>query len=363
MAQAVWRQAGKRLAAFIEASTRQQITRAGLVFAMACALVGLAAFVSANNLLFLIVAAMLGTLLISGFISRLTLSGLELELDLPEHIAAGRTVTARLKVLNAKRWMASFSVKVTALEQGLERPVYFPVIAGGEFVEAPVDLLFPRRGSYRDSKFLFTTRFPFGFAERRTPVQLRNEVLVYPSVDAPPGLDNLLLSLFGELEAKIQGQGHDFYRIRPYEVLESARHVDWKATAHTGDLQVREFARDEDPSVEICLDLNVDAEEPEKYEWLEKAISCCAFLAWKLNEEETPFCLRTTNFSCSVPEQGSVHRVLEYLALVVATHGRELGASSETDAFRVVFTPSPERLTGWGWNLRDMRTRVVTLKD
>ena len=39
-----------------------------------------------------------------------------------------------------------------------------------------------------------------------------------------------------------RGRGHDFYRIRPYETLESARHVDWKATAHTRDLQVREYA-------------------------------------------------------------------------------------------------------------------------
>ena len=73
----MWRRTWDALRAAIEAGTRQQITRTGLFFSLACALVGLAAFASANNLLFLILAAMLGTLLISGLVSRLTLAGLE----------------------------------------------------------------------------------------------------------------------------------------------------------------------------------------------------------------------------------------------------------------------------------------------
>ena len=36
--------------------------------------------------------------------------------------------------------------------------------------------------------------------------------------------------------------------------------VDWRATAHTGDLQVREFARESERSVEIFLDRGVPPE-------------------------------------------------------------------------------------------------------
>ena len=54
----MWRRTWDALRAAIEAGTRQQITRTGLFFSLACALVGLAAFASANNLLFLILAAM-----------------------------------------------------------------------------------------------------------------------------------------------------------------------------------------------------------------------------------------------------------------------------------------------------------------
>jgi len=54
-----------------------------LAYTVTLLIVALVAFVSANNLMFLILAAMLSTFMISGFISRLGLAGLELELFLP----------------------------------------------------------------------------------------------------------------------------------------------------------------------------------------------------------------------------------------------------------------------------------------
>jgi len=44
----------------------------------------------------------------------------------------------------------------------------------------------------------------------------------------------------GELESYQRGRGNDLYSIRDYQFNDSARHVDWKATARTGVLQVRE---------------------------------------------------------------------------------------------------------------------------
>src|SRR5215470_1463353 len=91
---------------------RQHVTRAGLGYSAAILVVALAAFVSANNLLFLILAAMLSVLLISGFVSKLGLAGLEIDLTLPEHISARRKVRAAILLRNLKRWMPSFSIHV-----------------------------------------------------------------------------------------------------------------------------------------------------------------------------------------------------------------------------------------------------------
>src|SRR5215469_4847428 len=91
---------------------RYKITRGGLLFSFGILLVGLGAILSANNLMFLIAAAMMATLLVSGFVSRTCLAGLELDFQVPEHVSAGRSVPGRLLVRNQKWLMPSFSIRV-----------------------------------------------------------------------------------------------------------------------------------------------------------------------------------------------------------------------------------------------------------
>jgi hypothetical protein len=77
--------------------------------------------------MFLILAAMLATLLISGFVSRLGLAGLELNLMLPEHISARRKVRAGIRLKNLKSWIPSFSIHLAgAAESGFDSILYFP---------------------------------------------------------------------------------------------------------------------------------------------------------------------------------------------------------------------------------------------
>src|SRR5690242_12056955 len=89
---------------------RYRVTRGGVLFTLALTMVAGSAVASGNNLMFLILATMLSTLLISGFISRLCLAGLEMDLLIPEHVSAGRSVPAKLYVRNLKGWMPSFSI-------------------------------------------------------------------------------------------------------------------------------------------------------------------------------------------------------------------------------------------------------------
>jgi uncharacterized protein (DUF58 family) len=342
----------------MDLGTRQQVTRLGLLFTLSCLLVALASMISANNLLFLILAVMLATLMISSFISRLSLAGLELDFLLPEHICARRKLTGHVVIRNTKNWMPSFSVQVAAsADSGLSLPLYFPVITGGARLEEPVELFFARRGAYRHNSFRFSTRFPFGFAERRVNVPLLREVIVYPSIDPQPAFDDLLISLRGEIASFHQGQGHDFYRIRPYEAFESAQRVDWKATAHTGDLQVREFARDREQSVAFFLDLDV---APELAGWFESAVDCCAFLAWNLSRHECRLRFSTQEVDWQLPEEADVYTILKYLAVVSPRQGRRLVPSDDRDVFHIVFSTSPERLTESGWQLSRNNLRLLT---
>jgi len=326
---------------------RQHVTRAGLVYSGTLLVVMLAAFLSANNLLFLIMAAMLSALFVSGLVSRLSIAGLELDLSLPDHISARRKTRASLRLRNLKRWIPSFSIHLKgAPESGFQAHLYFPVIPGGAAVEESVELYFPKRGKQRERSFQFFTRFPFGFAERRELVTARHDILIYPCLDPQPGFDALLAAVSGEMEAQQRGRGQDFYRVRPYEALESARHVDWKATAHTGNLQIREFAREKIHQVSIYLDLDTPQQDEE---WFESAVDCCAFLAYRLTEAGARVRFRTQELDFTIPDDGDIYAVLRYLALVSIAAGKMPGSPDSPVDFQIVFTANPARMTALGW--------------
>ena len=343
----MWKRGWTSLRKTLDAGIRRRIPHAGLLFILAIVLVALAAFVSANNLLFLLFAMMLSAFLLSGFVSRLTLAGLGLEFTLPDHVSARRKTPARITVFNDKTWMTSFSVRLSGVQpSAITSTLYFPAIPSRGSLRGIVEIEFSRRGLYKESGIEFSTRFPFGFTERRVQVVLRRDVLVYPCLEPQPGFEELLSSISGELESNQPGRGSDFYRIRPYETTESARHVDWKATAHTGGLQVREFARDMDPLIEILLDLNV----PEGFEeWFEKAVDCCAFLVWNASREDCRVRFRTQEFDLMLPAEGNAHAVLSYLSLVSPTAAPELPSPGGEGALELLFTTRLEAARESGW--------------
>ena len=329
---------------------RYKITRGGALFILAIVLVGMAAIASANNLLFLILASMLATLLVSGFVSRLCLAGLQLDFLVPEHIPSGRSVPGKLYVRNQKWLMPSFSIRVEGIRQPnsptLKSGVYFPLIAGGATLEETVEVRFPKRGAYRQNSFAFLTSFPFGFLEKSARVTLGREMIVYPSIDPWPGFDDLLAGIAGEIETHYRGLGRDFYRIRPYEALESARHLDWKASAHTGALQVREFAREQERTVEMFLDRDVP---PQLDAWFEYTVDCCAFLAWSLSAQGASIHFRSNGYQLRQPEEGDIYAILKYLALVYPQKATETEAPLDDTSYKIVFTASPRQFTEAGW--------------
>ncbi len=324
----------------------RRTTATGLVFAAALLAVAAAAVLTANNLLFLVLAAMLATLMVSNLVSRLSLAGLELDVRLPEHVSARRKFPARILARNTKRWMPSFSVKLAGIGDSIFSALYFPVMPGGGAMEQPLEVEFARRGIHREKGFQFSTSFPFGILERRAEVALAREILVYPCMNPQPGFDELLFTMHGEAASHYRGAGHDFHRIRPYEFFESARHVDWKATAHTGALQVREFAREQEPLVEILLDIDVpDAGK----QWFETALESCAYLVWHLTRREARVRFVSQEMATTVPATGDVYRILKYLALVSPKRAGPATGPAEAGSFHLVFTADANRYKATAW--------------
>jgi len=345
---------------WIRPRIRYRITRGGLLFLLALLLTGAGAFLSANNLLFLVFSSMLALLLVSGFLSRLVLAGLELELALPEHVSAGTPTPAVVSLRNLKFLTPSFSIELTGRADPLNstpsilrKPVYFPLVPGRGKIESRIQVTFPRRGRHHDNLFVLSTKFPFGFLRKSARVALHRETIVYPSLEPLPETELLLEDVTGEVEGLRRGAGLDFYRIRPYETTDSARLVDWKSTAHTGDLQVREFSRDEQRAVEIYLDRRAPQQS---LEWFERAVAQCAFLVWQLTDREIGVTLRSQNKALTIPEDADVHAALRYLALVepLLVGGSELPERPlDSSSLHVVFSLNPDAYEGTGWRMRD----------
>src|SRR6185312_1304539 len=69
----------------VRVAVRYDLTREGLAYLAVVMIIGIAALNTGNNLLFIVVAAMLAAVLVSGIASTLVLFGLTLRLAIPEH--------------------------------------------------------------------------------------------------------------------------------------------------------------------------------------------------------------------------------------------------------------------------------------
>ncbi len=346
-----------------------RVTREGLVFLVGIFVVALAALNTGNNLLFLILGCLLAGILLSGVLSSITLAGVELQLELPEHIFAGEPARAVVELRNLKRMLSSFALRVVAeipknKRKGkpqkkmdsrvalLDRPVYFPFIPHGQAVKNRVELLFPRRGIFHQETLSLSSRFPFGLLEKSRKLPAKVEMAVYPSVEPTDEFFEILPLLSGELESYHRGLGHDLYAIRDGVSTDSARFVDWKASAKSGGLKVKEYAREEERRVLIALDPFMiagqsPADESEALihrEKFERAVSFCACLAWHFHEIESVIGFRTADLAVPLgPAAENVYDVLRQLA-AIEPHESEAGRNflrelaGDSQVFKIVLT-------------------------
>jgi len=346
---------------WLRASIDYHLTREGMVFIASVFVLAIAALNTGNNMLFLIVATMLAGILMSGVVSRMVLEGVELDVLLPDHVFARQPVLARVRLKNRKRLAPSFSIAVVGDEGGrgkrgrsgsdghgrdniLGPGVYFPYVRSGSSVTQSLEVRFPRRGNYRQEHFGISTRFPFGFLEKVLKVPAGRELLVYPAVEPTEEFYEVLPLLSGELESYLRGRGHDLYTIRDYQPGDGARFVDWKASAHTGLLMVREFTREDERRVQLVFDRAMPAavaEAPKAAERFERAVEFCAALAWHFYQIDSQLEFLSDDFRTpSAPAAEVVFDILRYLATVQARPSQQdfLAAIGDTGSFKIILT-------------------------
>lgn len=343
-----------------------RLTREGMVYLAVVAILILASVNTGNNLLFMVLACSLAAILISGVLSRAVLTGIDLKFDLPEHIFAEQPVLAELELRNEKQTLPSFSLRVVGESKKgageiLNRPVFFPYIPRLGSARQKVELTFPHRGTYRQNAFGIRTRFPFGFFEKTRKVDSQIEIVVYPRVAPTDHFYEILPLLSGEMASNFRGRGHELHSLRDYLSTDSARFVDWKVTARTGRLMVREFAREDERRVILVFDPFIgpprpdfgmlsaaDETEAAHAQRFERAVSMAACIAWHFNEINSALQFRTHRFTTPMAPAGEIiYDALRELASIQpetsAIGGKFLDdLAAENEVFKIILTARPQ---------------------
>lgn len=261
-------------------------TSGGGVFLVIIVVVGFAAWNTGNNLLFLVFSLLCSTLFVGWIAARASLRDLTVSARFPDHIFAGEPAPVIVILRNTKSVLPSFSIFVeargprTELSQKSRKKylkrllAYFSYVPHGAAAEQRVEQLFPTRGHVLIDGFELSTRFPFGFFRRRRRLRARDvDIIVYPKPDVISDELHLLPMYAGRLPSLRRGAGHDLFSLRDYQPQDDLRHIDWKATARSHRLTVREFTSEDERRITIALDTRLNGEvDEEMNERFEKGV-------------------------------------------------------------------------------------------
>jgi len=220
---------------------------------------GVAAINTGNNLLYLLVSALLALIVVSGILSEQAMRGLALSAIAPEEIYSGRPALFGARLVNRKRWLTSYSITVELLSPGARtlesgsRFIYFRRIEAGVERLATWEETLPRRGRQRLTGVRITTRFPFGLFVKAGRPALTDEVLVFPPVRPIPAESLRRRGDAGDAAARRRGRGNDLYNLRGYRPGDDPRFIHWRSSAKAESLMVRELEADTSHDTRLVL--------------------------------------------------------------------------------------------------------------
>ncbi len=244
-------------------------------------LLGFGAVNTGNNLLYLLVSALLGFMAVSGLLGKNNLGRPRMQVILPDEIYAGLPAQVKLRLHNDRR-LPVFLLQVHVLGE----TATFKVVGGGETAEEELTLSFPVRGRQNIDQARLNSIFPVNFFIRGRALKLDLQAIVFPTPRPCPVLvpaDNQ--RRLGESIAAGKGQQGEITHIADYRGGEPLKLIHWKLSARSDQLLVKELAATATLPVLIDLDNLPGAN-------LEERLSSAAFLINHSLRQNRPVGLR-----------------------------------------------------------------------
>lgn len=236
------------LKSFIVPPKGQRIlpTVTGYVLILMAIALGMAAYNSASNILFIALSLLLASLLVSGILSWVNFHGVCWRIVAPPHCRAGEECHVRIEVKNTKTMLPSYALNFVVEAQ---RSKARHVLRLGQRLEpqgvVKLDFTFTPEWRGRETIKIqgVISQFPFGFLRKTLAGGEPEEMVVWPRRVGyrllHPG--GATAELSGRSLAKI-GHGSEFINLRAYRQGDSHRQIHWKASARLRNLVVQQFA-------------------------------------------------------------------------------------------------------------------------
>jgi uncharacterized protein (DUF58 family) len=294
-----------------------RFTKSGTTYLLAAIVLAIAAVNTGNNALYIGVALMLGSLLLSGVASKGGLKRLHAEIGGMEDVWAGRTAYGTLRVRNDSRLWNVRDVVLTS--QAFADPVLIPLLPRRSTIEVEATFLFDKRGLAHVNVIDSYTRYPFGFFLKKRRLRVSSEVLVYPHILSGDAALDQFEALHGEENvANRPGPGSEIHSFREYTRGDSLRHVHWKKSASLGRWIMKQTDAEASTSVHVVVD-PYKAKEVSEDEF-EGMVSTAATFVYQAVQRGFDVTLSLPRTTVRAREHEPASPLFRALALMEASH-------------------------------------------
>lgn len=244
---------------------------------------------------------------LSGFFGKRNISNLDLSIELPEEVYASKETVLKITLMNKKRFLPAFLIRVMIGDGHM----LYPFIDPGKGISGYLRIKFPSRGIHKLEDVYMCSVFPFNFFRRCQSLELKKEVIVFPEPkEYSIEYEHELRRKRGDDQTEEKGFEGDLLSLRDYAPGDPLKYIHWKASAKTGRFKTKEL------STLMSRPAMIDVERLRGRD-LEERLSFATYLILRYLRLGLPMVVRVKGKVFYVPERSGLSRkeVLKELAL------------------------------------------------
>jgi uncharacterized protein (DUF58 family) len=277
-------------------------------------LLGFAAVNTGNNLLYLLVSALLGFMAVSGLLGRCNLARLSLRCVPPGELYDGVPTLLGIELVNGRRRLPACLLEVALAGES----VLFPLVEAGKTQRKSVPATLNGRGYQVLPNLEVRSRFPINFFIRRMTLAVTEPVLVFPAPrPCAQAVPRDAAGTHDAAQSWLRGAEGEISRIGEYRGGEPLKRIHWKLSARHDQLKVKE------PGTTVRAPVVVDLAALPGAD-LETRLRCACWLVCQLLRAGRPVGLRAGSTGI-VPGVSRAHKL--HLLKVLALYGRDQDAA------------------------------------